>query len=187
MWTQVLPELNICSDGIMVDLTPPTPGQVWIGNVQGTKFQVSFLVSLISQAQVTGKDIRSQVDSQIILQVRHSGKGWYLTWSNTCPHYDQSLYFIKAKTYLDYIFCRKCWSLKSGFFVLDLWRHVNEQIPVISQTNEKIVFFSSYLDFRITEWRLLKYCFHMLVCVVHIIIHIVLRNGTKSNYALDVS
>lgn len=145
MWTQVLPELNICSDGIMVDLTPPTPGQVWIGNVQGTKFQVSFLVSLISQAQVTGKDIRSQVDvlfdSQIILQVRHSGKGWYLTWSNTCPHYDQSLYFIKAKTYLDYIFCRKCWSLKSGFFVLDLWRHVNEQIPVISQTNEKIVFF----------------------------------------------
>nr|XP_034301655.1 uncharacterized protein LOC105322112 [Crassostrea gigas] len=41
MWTQVLPELNICSDGIMVDLTPPTPGQVWIGNVQGTNFQTS--------------------------------------------------------------------------------------------------------------------------------------------------
>lgn len=45
MWTQVLPELNICSDGIMVDLTPPTPGQVWIGNVQGTNFQVRCLVS----------------------------------------------------------------------------------------------------------------------------------------------
>ena len=40
MWKQILPELNTCSDGIVVDLTPPTPGKVWIGNVQGTSYQV---------------------------------------------------------------------------------------------------------------------------------------------------
>ncbi|XP_078334035.1 uncharacterized protein LOC111124258 [Crassostrea virginica] len=41
MWKQILPELNTCSDGIVVDLTPPTPGKVWIGNVQGTSYQTS--------------------------------------------------------------------------------------------------------------------------------------------------
>lgn len=40
-WTQVLPELNTCSDGVVVDLTSPTPGKVWIGNVEGTGYQVS--------------------------------------------------------------------------------------------------------------------------------------------------
>ncbi|XP_062579529.1 uncharacterized protein LOC134241501, partial [Saccostrea cucullata] len=40
-WTQVLPELNTCSDGIVVDLTPPTPGKVWIGNFPDTRFQTS--------------------------------------------------------------------------------------------------------------------------------------------------
>ncbi|XP_055997828.1 uncharacterized protein LOC125647098 [Ostrea edulis] len=40
-WTQVLPELNTCSDGIVVDLTPPTAREVWIGNVMGTRFQTS--------------------------------------------------------------------------------------------------------------------------------------------------
>ncbi|XP_062569401.1 uncharacterized protein LOC134231455, partial [Saccostrea cucullata] len=41
LWTQVLPQLDICSDGIVVDLTPPSPGEVWIGNVRGIKYQTS--------------------------------------------------------------------------------------------------------------------------------------------------
>jgi hypothetical protein len=43
MWTQVLPQLDVCSDGIVVDLTPPTPGEVWIGSVRGTRYQVRCL------------------------------------------------------------------------------------------------------------------------------------------------
>ena len=39
-WTQVLPEINECSDGIVVDLTPPTAGKIWIGNRQGLEYQV---------------------------------------------------------------------------------------------------------------------------------------------------
>ncbi|XP_061193435.1 uncharacterized protein LOC133201664 [Saccostrea echinata] len=39
-WTQVLPEINECSDGIVVDLTPPVPGKVWIGN-EGVQYQIS--------------------------------------------------------------------------------------------------------------------------------------------------
>ena len=39
-WTQVLPEINECSDGIVVDLTPPTAGKVWIGSKQGLEYQV---------------------------------------------------------------------------------------------------------------------------------------------------
>ena len=38
-WTQVLPEINTCSDGIRVDLTPPSPGNVWIGK-QSQSYQV---------------------------------------------------------------------------------------------------------------------------------------------------
>ncbi|XP_056015772.1 uncharacterized protein LOC125675332 [Ostrea edulis] len=39
-WTQVLPEINVCSDGIVVDLTPPSAGNVWIGK-QGQRYQIS--------------------------------------------------------------------------------------------------------------------------------------------------
>ncbi|XP_062606252.1 uncharacterized protein LOC134268062, partial [Saccostrea cucullata] len=39
-WTQVLPEVNECSDGIVVDLTPPSTGKVWIGK-QGQQYQIS--------------------------------------------------------------------------------------------------------------------------------------------------
>lgn len=38
-WTQILPEINTCSDGIVVDLTPPTAGKVWIGT-QSQRYQV---------------------------------------------------------------------------------------------------------------------------------------------------
>ena len=39
-WTQVLPEINTCSDGIRVDLTPPSPGNIWIGK-PGQRYQVN--------------------------------------------------------------------------------------------------------------------------------------------------
>ena len=39
-WTQELPEISVCSNGITVDLTPPTPNDVWIGNQYGQKYQV---------------------------------------------------------------------------------------------------------------------------------------------------
>ncbi|XP_052707847.1 uncharacterized protein LOC128183063 isoform X2 [Crassostrea angulata] len=46
-WTQVLPEINSCSDGIVVDLTPPTAGNVWIGT-QGQRYQISTTGMFIS-------------------------------------------------------------------------------------------------------------------------------------------
>lgn len=39
-WTQVLPEISECSDGVVVDLTPPLAGKVWIGSTQGLEYQV---------------------------------------------------------------------------------------------------------------------------------------------------
>ncbi|CAG2200973.1 unnamed protein product [Mytilus edulis] len=40
-WTEVLEETNTCSDGVTVDLTPPTPGHVWIGIDPDKKYQSS--------------------------------------------------------------------------------------------------------------------------------------------------
>ncbi|XP_076113981.1 uncharacterized protein LOC143082265 [Mytilus galloprovincialis] len=40
-WTEVLEETNTCSDGVTVDLTPPTPGHVWIGIDPDRKCQSS--------------------------------------------------------------------------------------------------------------------------------------------------
>ncbi|XP_046562881.1 uncharacterized protein LOC124271764 [Haliotis rubra] len=40
-WTSPLTEVNACSDGITVDLTPPTPGTVNIDNLIDGTFQVS--------------------------------------------------------------------------------------------------------------------------------------------------
>ncbi|XP_078321865.1 uncharacterized protein LOC111103999 isoform X3 [Crassostrea virginica] len=39
-WTQVLPEINTCSDGIRVDLSAPSPGNIWIGK-PGQRYQIS--------------------------------------------------------------------------------------------------------------------------------------------------
>ncbi|KAJ8299760.1 hypothetical protein KUTeg_023820 [Tegillarca granosa] len=39
--TEPLKEVNSCSDGIVVDLTPPTGGKVWIGHSPGLKYQYS--------------------------------------------------------------------------------------------------------------------------------------------------
>ena len=40
-WTETLDEVNSCSDGVTVDLTPPVPGKVWIGSDPNTLFQVN--------------------------------------------------------------------------------------------------------------------------------------------------
>lgn len=41
LWTNLLPELSVCSDGVVVDLTNPTVADVWLGNVKNTKYQVA--------------------------------------------------------------------------------------------------------------------------------------------------
>ncbi|KAL5006990.1 hypothetical protein ScPMuIL_015796 [Solemya velum] len=40
-WTEVLPEISSCSDGVVIDLTDPTPGTVWIGVEKNFQFQTS--------------------------------------------------------------------------------------------------------------------------------------------------
>jgi len=39
-WLEVLTEVSECSDGVVVDLTPPQAGQLWIGNIQDMTYQV---------------------------------------------------------------------------------------------------------------------------------------------------
>ena len=39
-WPQELPEINECSDGVTLDLTPPLAGDVWIGNNKDIRYQV---------------------------------------------------------------------------------------------------------------------------------------------------
>jgi hypothetical protein len=39
--TEILDEVNSCSDGVTVDLTPPVFGKVWIGSDPDTLFQVN--------------------------------------------------------------------------------------------------------------------------------------------------
>lgn len=46
-WTEFLDEMNACSDGVVVDLTPPKEGKVWIGNNRGIKYQVLCLIAFI--------------------------------------------------------------------------------------------------------------------------------------------
>ena len=43
-WTEVLDEVKTCSDGVTVDLTPPTPGHVWIGIDPTEKYQVNIRI-----------------------------------------------------------------------------------------------------------------------------------------------
>lgn len=42
-WIEVLDEVKSCSDGVTVDLTPPTPGHVWIGIDPSKQYQVKLL------------------------------------------------------------------------------------------------------------------------------------------------
>lgn len=46
-WTEVLYETNICSDGVTVDLTPPTPGHVWIGIDHNRQYQVRHMCYIL--------------------------------------------------------------------------------------------------------------------------------------------
>ncbi|XP_055958617.1 uncharacterized protein LOC130013975 [Patella vulgata] len=40
-WTEDLEEVNACSDGVTVDLTPPNGGRVWVENLKDFKYQSS--------------------------------------------------------------------------------------------------------------------------------------------------
>ncbi|XP_033751510.1 LOW QUALITY PROTEIN: uncharacterized protein LOC117335547 [Pecten maximus] len=40
-WTQILEAVSVCSDGVVVDLTPPSAGSVWIGHVPGSMYQTT--------------------------------------------------------------------------------------------------------------------------------------------------
>jgi hypothetical protein len=40
IWTEVLDEVKTCSDGVTVDLTPPVPGNVWVGHDLDRSYQV---------------------------------------------------------------------------------------------------------------------------------------------------
>ena len=39
-WIEDLPATSSCSDGVVVDFTPPTEGRLWIGHNPGTLYQV---------------------------------------------------------------------------------------------------------------------------------------------------
>jgi hypothetical protein len=45
-WSEILPEVSTCSDGVTVDLTPPTAGLVWIGHDPDTHYQVYIIVDI---------------------------------------------------------------------------------------------------------------------------------------------
>jgi len=50
-WLETLPETNVCSDGVVVDLTPPKAGLVYMGNIPGNLYQVfvsTLLVEMFS-------------------------------------------------------------------------------------------------------------------------------------------
>ncbi|XP_062616047.1 uncharacterized protein LOC134277752 [Saccostrea cucullata] len=47
-WTEILPEMNKCSDGVVLDLTPPVAGNIWIGTTQGQEYQSSSSVLYIN-------------------------------------------------------------------------------------------------------------------------------------------
>jgi hypothetical protein len=54
-WIEELVAINACSDGIIVDLTPPTKGRLWIGTNPGISYQVIFqclYLNLISSMKV---------------------------------------------------------------------------------------------------------------------------------------
>ena len=40
-WTEMLTEVKECSDGVVVDLTKPTKGRVWVNRLRHKLYQVS--------------------------------------------------------------------------------------------------------------------------------------------------
>lgn len=47
LWEEELPAVSSCSDGVVVDLTKPTAGNVWIGLEKGTLFQVGHNIKTV--------------------------------------------------------------------------------------------------------------------------------------------
>ncbi|VDI63397.1 Hypothetical predicted protein, partial [Mytilus galloprovincialis] len=62
-WTEVLYETNICSDGVTVDLTPPTPGHVWIGIDHNRPYQAFCCINVTFCSNFNGQDIFISWDS----------------------------------------------------------------------------------------------------------------------------
>ena len=46
-WIQELTDISVCSNGITVDLTPPTPNACWIGNENHQHYQVFYLLLIV--------------------------------------------------------------------------------------------------------------------------------------------
>jgi hypothetical protein len=61
-WIRILPEVNACSDGIIVDLTPPTTGNIWIGNVPTITHQVRYILNVNCIGGVIVSVLDSNVD-----------------------------------------------------------------------------------------------------------------------------
>ncbi len=45
-WKDNLEEFKECTDGVVVDTTPPEPGTVWIGYGTGSRYQVSHVAKI---------------------------------------------------------------------------------------------------------------------------------------------
>ncbi|XP_071964161.1 uncharacterized protein [Antedon mediterranea] len=77
-WTEVLPELSSCSDGVVIDLTPPTPGDVWLGWQRGNIYQHS--MSELSISWDSFIDVEEHGTSP-----HHSGISYYQYSVGTFP------------------------------------------------------------------------------------------------------
>ena len=53
-WTQIIPAISACSDGVVVDTTPPSPGTVWIGWKEHSNYQVPHMsVIVVKDTQIS--------------------------------------------------------------------------------------------------------------------------------------
>lgn len=80
-WTQVLPEINECSDGIVVDLTPPVAGKVWIGNKQGVEYQVKLSQGILKINSYAIQLFMRHVISFLFLVFQTSTSVLYINWN----------------------------------------------------------------------------------------------------------
>lgn len=51
-WVEVLAAVSTCSDGVVVDLTSPTAGAVWISHSPSVRYQVLLVCCLYNSAQM---------------------------------------------------------------------------------------------------------------------------------------
>ena len=57
-WTQIIPAVSACSDGVVVDTTPPSPSTVWIGWKEHNQYQVRHM-----------SDQRDLIDAEELLKI----------------------------------------------------------------------------------------------------------------------